>query len=164
MSLERDNALLEERTRIMQELAGLTETLQASTAAQGKAIEDLVSNSSSTLAAVGQQFHATLSGETSRLSDITADVADSAADMASLGEAFGLAVQLYSESNSQLMDNLSRIEASMEKSTERSDEQMSYYVAQAREIIDQSMLSQREIIEELRRLGQTDDLFAAEAG
>jgi hypothetical protein len=51
----------------------------------------------------------------------------------------------------------------MEKSTERSDEQMSYYVAQAREIIDQSMLSQREIIEELRRLGQTGDLFAAEA-
>ena len=39
---------------------------------------------------------------------------------------------------------------------------MGYYVAQAREIIDQSMLSQREIIDELRRVG-TRDLFAAEA-
>jgi hypothetical protein len=61
------------------------------------------------------------------------------------------------------MENLGRIEESMDKTTERSDEQMSYYVAQAREIIDQSMLSQREIIEELRRLGQTGDLFTAEA-
>ena len=51
----------------------------------------------------------------------------------------------------------------LDKSGSRSDEQMGYYVAQAREIIDQSMLSQREIIEELRRLGQTGDLFAEEA-
>ena len=41
----------------------------------------------------------------------------------------------------------------MDSSTSRSDEQMGYYVAQAREIIDQSMLSQRELFEELRELG-----------
>lgn len=105
-----------------------------------------------------------LSEEASRLTDITTTVAGSAVEMSSLGESFGLAVQLFSDSNQALVENLSRIEQSMDKSNERSDDQMSYYVAQAREIIDQSMLSQREIIEELRRLGQTGDLFAAEAG
>lgn len=162
-NLERDNALLEERQRMMQDLAALTESLQQSSSGQQQAIEDLVSGSTTMLQTIGEQFQENLSGEASRLSEITVDVAGSAAEMASLGEAFGLAVQLYSESNTQLVDNLSRIEQSMEQSTERSDEQMSYYVAQAREIIDQSMLSQREIIEELRRLGQTGDLFAAEA-
>ena len=34
----------------------------------------------------------------------------------------------------------------------RSDGQLAYYVAQAREIIDLSMGSQKEIIEELRQL------------
>ena len=60
------------------------------------------------------------------------------------------------------MDNLDRIEQGLEGASARSNEQMGYYVAQAREIIDQSMLSQREIIDELRRVG-TRDLFAAEA-
>ena len=112
---------------------------------------------------MGEKFREQLESESDKLAEITANAAGSAADIASLGESFSLAVQLFSDSNTQLMDNLSRIEESMDKTTERSDEQMSYYVAQAREIIDQSMLSQREIIEELRRLGQTGDLFAAEA-
>ena len=115
------------------------------------------------LQSASEEFREQLSGEASRLTDMTANVAGSAVEMASLGESFSLAVQLFSESNQTLVENLSRIEDSMEKSNERSDEQMGYYVAQAREIIDQSMLSQREIIEELRRLGQTGDLFATEA-
>jgi hypothetical protein len=34
----------------------------------------------------------------------------------------------------------------------RSDEQLAYYVAQAREVIDLSILSQKQIIEDLQRL------------
>ena len=34
----------------------------------------------------------------------------------------------------------------------RSDEQLAYYVAQAREIIDLSIMSQKEVFEELRQL------------
>lgn len=160
---ERDNQLLEERQHILQDLSKLSSSLQASASDQQSAIQSLVSSSSEVLAGVSENFREQLHAEADKLSDITANAAGSAADIASLGESFSLAVQLFSDSNSQLVDNLGRIEESMEKSTERSDEQMSYYVAQAREIIDQSMLSQREIIEELRRLGQTGDLFAAEA-
>mgnify|MGYP000025128755 CR=1 FL=1 len=56
--------------------------------------------------------------------------------VASLGEAFGLAVELFSESSDKLMETLQRIEGSLEKSVARSDEQLAYYVAQAREVID----------------------------
>jgi hypothetical protein len=70
--------------------------------------------------------------------------------VASLGEAFGVAVQLFGESNEKLMTHLQRIEAALDKSLLRSDEQLAYYVAQAREVIDLSMLSQKQIVEDLQ--------------
>ena len=76
--------------------------------------------------------------------------------MSSLGESFNLAVKLYSESNSELIEHLNRIELAMESSNNRSDKQMGYYVDQAREIIDQSLLSQREVFDELRELAHAD--------
>ena len=91
---------------------------------------------------------------------IMADAAGSSAELASLGDAFGHGVELYSESNQALMTTLTRIEGALDGATQRSDEQLGYYVAQAREIIDQSMLSQREIIDDLRRLGETSNLRA----
>jgi hypothetical protein len=46
----------------------------------------------------------------------------------------------------------------MDKSTARSDEQLAYYVAQAREIIDLSIMSQKDVVEELRQTHwQTSD-------
>jgi hypothetical protein len=73
-----------------------------------------------------------------------------------------------------MIEHLTRIEESMERSGTRSDEQMAYYVAQAREIIDQSMLSQKDIIEDMRRLQRGvdpageqsphDQVLEAEAG
>jgi hypothetical protein len=163
-SLARDNQLLEERQSLMQELTGLSSALHQATESQRDSVAEFLSSSTGMLQTASEEFREQLSGEASRLTDMTANVAGSAVEMASLGESFSLAVQLFSDSNQTLVENLSRIEESMEKSNERSDDQMSYYVAQAREIIDQSMLSQREIIEELRRLGQTGDLFTTEAG
>ena len=84
--------------------------------------------------------------------------AGSASEMASLGDAFTLAVELFNSSNNTLVDNLNRIESSLEQSSVRSDEQLGYYIAQAREIIDHSMLSQKELFEELRQLGRTEQL------
>lgn len=50
------------------------------------------------------------------------------------------------------MTHLQQIEAALEKSLARSDEQLAYYVAQAREVIDLSMMSQKQIVEELQQL------------
>ncbi|MGE8634704.1 MAG: hypothetical protein ACN6P8_14305, partial [Achromobacter piechaudii] len=47
---------------------------------------------------------------------------------------------------------LQRIEAALDKSIARGDEQLSYYVAQAREVVDLSLMSQKQIIENLQQL------------
>jgi hypothetical protein len=72
-------------------------------------------------------------------------------------------VELFSDSNRTLVEHLERIQDALDKSGSRSDEQMGYYVAQAREIIDHSLQSQREIIEQMRQLGRQQDFFPAEA-
>src|SRR5690606_38848133 len=105
-----------------------------------------------------------VAAEAERLADSAAHVTGSAVDMASLAESFGAAVQSFNDANEKLIANLQRIESAMDKSMSRSDEQLAYYVAQAREIIDLSMLSQKEIVEELRQLPAKQALAAGEDG
>jgi len=88
----------------------------------------------------------------------------SAIELSSLGEAFHSGIGLFAQANDKMIASLNSIEESMDKSAVRSDEQLSYYVAQAREIIDHSMMSQKEIFEELRRISHQDDLHSASVG
>ena len=83
---------------------------------------------------------------------MAAQVTGSAVEVASLGEAFGAAVALFTESNDRMGAHLERIDGALNAQMARSDEQLAYYVAQAREVIDLSILSQKQIIEELQRL------------
>ena len=43
--------------------------------------------------------------------------------------------------------------AALDRSLARSDEQLAYYVAQAREVVDLSLLAQKQIVEDLQRIG-----------
>ena len=83
---------------------------------------------------------------------MAAQVTSGAVEMASLGEAFGAAVRLFGESNDKLVAHLQRIESALDKSIARGDEQLAYYVAQAREVVDLSTMSQKQIVENLRDL------------
>lgn len=78
------------------------------------------------------------------------------ADLASLSEAFESAVERWQETNSRLGEQLSGIEMALQDSQSRSDEQMQYYIRQARELIDLSLAAQKEIFGEVRRLGQRE--------
>ena len=49
-------------------------------------------------------------------------------EVASLGEAFSSAVQVFGDSNDKLATRLQGIEDALEKSLVRSDEQLAYYV------------------------------------
>jgi hypothetical protein len=51
----------------------------------------------------------------------------------------------------------------MDKSMARSDDQLAYYVAQAREVIDLSTMSQKEIVEALRQLASKPATTSLEA-
>ncbi len=151
-SIARDNSLLEERSRIMETLASLLDGINHASTEQKGAIDALVTSSASLLERVGSQFEARTESESTRLAEAAAQIAGGAVEVASLGEAFGFAVERFGESNQQLTEALSRIEAALAQSLTRSDEQLAYYVAQAREIIDLSIMSQRQIVDDLQQL------------
>jgi len=151
VSVARDNALLEERTRILGTLGTLLDAINHASKEQRAVIDAMVTTSQVTLSQASSEFQQHVVAETDKLGDIAAQVTASAVDVASLGETFGFAVRSFSETNEKLMANLQRIEQAIEKSMTRSDEQLAYYVAQAREIIDMSIGSQQDVLEALQK-------------
>ncbi|CAG4894855.1 DUF802 domain-containing protein [Paraburkholderia saeva] len=151
-SMVRDTAMLDERTRLLETLETLLDGVSHASSRQREAVDALVATSTDLLERVGAQLTERIEAETGKLSAVAADVTVSAVEVASLGEAFGVAVQLFGDSNETLVTHLQRIESALDKSLVRSDEQLAYYVAQAREVIDLSMMSQKQIVENLQQL------------
>lgn len=162
-SLVRDNAMLDERARILGTLDVLLGAVNHASTEQRTAIDALVATSAGLLERVGAQFAGTVDAGTGRLAAVGAQLAGSAVEVASLGESFGLAVQRFGESNDRLGAQLQRIETALGKSMVRSDEQLAYYVAQAREVVDLSILSQKQIVEELQHLAARRSAVGSEA-
>ena len=158
---EQDTRQLEEQRRIITEIEMLSRSLSQASTDQYTAIEQLVHQSKGVLENVACQFTDRMGAEATRFSGVVENFAASAVEMASLGDAFGTAVVLFNESNEQLIRSLSGIEESLEKAASRNDEQLGYYVAQAREIIDHCMLSQKEIFEDLQQLQQNNRIAVA---
>ncbi len=161
-SIARDNNLLEERSRIMETLAALLDGINHASREQRSAIDALVISSTELLERVGGQFASKVDSESGKLIEVGTTIAGSAIEVASLGEAFGTAVQLFAASSDKMMGALQRIEGGLAKSLTRSDEQLAYYVAQAREIIDLSIMSQQRMVDDLQRVA-TPQLASSEA-
>lgn len=149
---ERDNALLEERQRLISELDALLSGQREASGVQREAIEHLIRESGQVLADLGQAFASQVDRQAEKLDAVTAEITGSAHDVASLSDAFTTAVQLFGDANRQLVGNLERIETALAQSSARSDEQLAYYVEQARELIDLSMASQKDVLDALGAL------------
>jgi hypothetical protein len=162
-SMVRDNAMLEERSRILETLQTLLDGVNHASTEQRSAIDALVAASADVLARVGTRFTDKVEAETEKMAGVAAQITGSAVEVASLGEAFGFAVQLFTQSNDKLVAHLQRIESALGKSIARSDEQLDYYVAQAREVIDLSILSQKQIVEDLQQLAGRQAPVGSEA-
>lgn len=162
-SMVRDNDMLQERNRLLDTLDTLLTAVNHTAAEQRTAVDALVASSAELLERVGTQFTDRVEAETGKLADVAAHVTSSAVEVASLGESFGTAVQQFGESNDKLVAHLQRIEAALDKSIARGDEQLSYYVAQAREVVDLSLMSQKQIIENLQQLAIQRATAGAEA-
>jgi hypothetical protein len=154
-SMVRDTAMLEERGRLLSTLETLLDAVNHASTEQRSAIDTLVSTSADLLERIGSRFTAQIENERGKLDEAAAHVTGSAVEVASLGEAFGTAVQWFGQSTEALNGRLQGIESALDKSLARSDEQLAYYVAQAREVIELSMLSQKQIIGELQQLAGT---------
>lgn len=151
-SMVRDTAMLEERSRLLATLETLLVAVNQASTEQRAAVDALVTTSADLLDRVGARFTDHIQGETGKLDAVAAQVTGSAVEVASLGEAFGMSVQLFGTSADALTERLQHIATALDTSLTRSDQQLAYYVAQAREVIDLSMLSQKQIIGELHQL------------
>jgi hypothetical protein len=149
---ERDTLALQERSAVMEKINTLLQTLNQTSGEQRAAIESLAASAGAVMDQASRQFADTLGAQAGRSEAVAAQVVGSAVELASLGESFNHGVQLFSTTSEKLVDNLQRIEDTLGRSIARSDEQLAYYVAQAREVIDLSISAQHGVIEDLRRL------------
>jgi hypothetical protein len=161
-SMARDNELLAERSRIMATLGTLLASINQASTEQRAAIDALVASSATVLERVGTRFAESIEAESAKMVAVASQITGGAVEVASLGEAFGLAVHLFGESSDKLTATLQRIEGALGKSMARSDEQLAYYVAQAREVIDLSLMSQKQIVEDLQQRAGKQPALAGE--
>jgi len=160
---ERDTQALAERAVLTERLAGLLDALQATTTQQREAVNQLVQSAGQVFEQTAARLSDSLAAQTGQVDAVAARVGASAVELASLGEAFQHGVGHFSASNDKLADSLQRVEAAIAQSLARSDEQLAYYVAQAREVIDLSISAQQGIVEDLRRLKQQPALALGSA-
>jgi hypothetical protein len=151
-SMVRDTAMLEERTQMMGTLQTLLDAVNHASTEQRGAIDALVATSADLLDRVGTRFTDHVQAETGKLEHVAAQVAAGATEVAGLGDALGSVVARFGESNDALLARLESLEGALERSLVRSDEQLAYYVAQAREVVDLSLSAQRQITVDLQRL------------
>lgn len=153
-AMARDQALLAERERLLQTLAALLDTVRHAAGEQRAAIDALVEGAATALSRAGTQFAERADATALGLADAAAQVAAGGVEMASLGDAFGLAVQQFGAGSQALSAQLQRIEAALAQTLSRSDDQLAYYVAQARELIELSVLSQKRLVDEVQQLAR----------
>ena len=151
-----ESATLSERAELMERIGGLLQQVQQTTGEQRAAIEHLVGSATEVLNRVGQQFADTVGAQAGRAEAMAEQAATSAAQLASLGEAFQQGTAQLATSHEQLVQSLQRVEGAIGESLARSDEQLAYYVAQAREVIDLSISAQQGIVEDLRQLKKAE--------
>lgn len=151
-SLARDTAMLEERGRLLATVETLLGAVNAASLEQRAAVDALVGTAAGALERVASRFGEQVDAQAARLDSGADRVAAGAIEVASLGDVLGAAVERLGESNAQLAQRLQAIEDALGQSLARSDEQLGYYVAQARDVVDLSLLAQKQILGELQQL------------
>jgi len=141
-SLARDAGMLKERERLMTELSALAVELRSSTAQQQQVMDEVLEKSGQSLVQLSQSVGAHLdqSGQ---------ELASAAYDITALSQQFAESVGMFQAANEELQAALAKVSGDLIQAGERSDEQMGYYVAQAREIIDHNLQTQHNILTQL---------------
>ncbi len=153
-SAARDNALLDERQRLLRSLDEVLVEVRSASGEQRAAVDTLLQSSAETLREAAAAFAASVESSNRTLGALSAEMGADAAEVGSLGGAMGEAVQRFGAASEQLVGQLGRIELALEQSMQRSDEQLAYTVAQARELIDLSVLSSKRLVDEMRQLAR----------
>jgi hypothetical protein len=149
---EREDLALRERSELLSHMRDMLQAVQRTTDGQRTAVEALVDGAAAVMEQAAARFSDALDAQAQRAASASAQSGSTAVELASMAEAFAQGVQLFQATGERLVAGLERIDGSLERATARSDEQMAYYVAQAREVIDLSIASQQGLVESLREL------------
>lgn len=158
---ERENELLAERQRLVQELDSLLENQRSSADSQRDAVNTLVDGASATLAGISERFNTLVQEQSQQLGKLGEDITGSSQEVGALSDAFAQAIELFRQSNEQVVASLSDVQNALDKAGSRHDEQLAYYVAQAREVIDLSVSAQKDVIDAAAALRRAE---TSEAG
>jgi len=161
---ERDTQSLQERAAVMGQIRTLLDAIHHASGEQRASIEALAASAATVMEQASRQFADTLGAQAGKTEHLAAHVVSSAIELSSLGEAFRHGVQTFTTTNDKLAEGLQRLESAIQQSMARSDEQLAYYVAQAREVIDLSISAQQGIVEDLRQLRGTTSASASLGG
>lgn len=144
---ERENELLEERQRLVQELDTLLENQRSTADSQREAVDTLITGAGETLTGISERFNTLIQEQSQQLGKLGDDITGSSQEVGALSDAFAQAIELFSQSNQQVIGSLADIQKALDKAGNRHDEQLAYYVAQAREVIDLSVSAQKDVID-----------------
>lgn len=117
-------------------------------------VESLGQSALETVNELGDQYRDHAAAQQKILQESVMQWSEATIDWTANSEVFAAAVQQFGETNAGIASHLQAIDAALQASSERSDTQLAYYISQARELIDHSVLSQQDLIEQIRRLGQ----------
>ena len=156
-NIERDNSLIEERQKTMQQLSDVSASLHKAQESQQSSMTNMLENSASMLSELAEKVNLQFEQELLTLTASAATVADSSVELSSLSEGFTQAVNHFSEANTALVGNLNQLEQKLENNQNQSNEQLNYYVAQAREVIDHSLASQQTIIQQIQQMNSSSN-------
>jgi hypothetical protein len=148
----REDELSVQHRQVLQSLTGLIAAVHQSSSDQRAAVDAAVAGSLASLDRAGDRLDSAVQAGDARLTDASAQVATGAVEVASLAEAFHVAIQLFAQSAQQLGTKMETIENALTRSLARSDEQLAYYVAQAREVVDLTLMSQKQVLEALHKV------------
>lgn len=148
---EQDNALLAERQRLFDALEGALEAHSGRAEQQHQAVDALIARTTDTLANATDQFQALLTEQSQRLSGLSDEMTGSSQEVGALSDAFKTALEQFSGAHSQICQSLADVQKALDQAGQRHDEQLAYYVAQAREVLDLSVSAQQDVLGAISR-------------
>lgn len=93
-------------------------------------------------------------GASQRLAEASVQVTVSGIDVASLAGAFQQTATELVQAQASWLERLGQTAAALDNAQTRSDEQLAYYIAQARELIELSVLSQKDVVDAMRHVAR----------
>lgn len=151
-SMVRDTAMLDERAQLLGTVGSLMETITLASSQQRVAVDGLIEGASALMERAGERFAGQIESKAATLDALAQQIADGSQQVTALAQGLDGAVQAFAQTSTTLTTHLQQLAGALDASLLRSDEQLAYYVAQAREVVDLSLLSQKQVIEELQQL------------